>query len=96
MPEMIPFHYVEFYDLPRTIAVTHRGKLYLLQSAFDEKLDDYADAYTVYKLPEAVDRKSKVASGHFWNPCHLNPLGILRFGTFDSTPRRDENWTRRF
>lgn len=41
MNEMTPFRYVEFYDVPRCIALNYRDKLFLLQSAFDESVDVY-------------------------------------------------------
>jgi hypothetical protein len=40
---MTSFRYVEFYDYPRYIVLNYRGKLVLLQSAFDEERDDYPD-----------------------------------------------------
>ncbi len=43
--------YRDFYDLPRLVAVEYRGCLYLLDSPFDDQTDDYADHYTVYRLP---------------------------------------------
>jgi hypothetical protein len=91
MAEMIPFHYVEFYDVPRTIALTHRGKLYLLQSAFDENLDDYPDAYTVYKLPEAVRSQIEGAHWTFLESLPLEPVGhiAIRNVRFDATKRRE-------
>ncbi len=47
---MVPFRYVDYYDVPRTIALRYKGKLFLLQSAFDDKLDEYPDNYSVYEL----------------------------------------------
>jgi hypothetical protein len=54
MPKMISFCYVDFYDVPRSITLRYRGKLFLIQSAFDEELDDYPSNYSVYKLPESL------------------------------------------
>lgn len=54
MAEMVPFRFVEFYDVPRSIVVRHRGRLFLLQSAFDDEIDNYPDRYSVYMLPSRL------------------------------------------
>lgn len=48
--QMTLFQYVEFYDVPRTIILLVHGKWVLLQSAFNEELDDYETEYSVYRL----------------------------------------------
>lgn len=51
---MVRLHYVELYDLPRAIVLRYKGKLLLLDSPFDNKLDEhdeYADSYSVYAPP---------------------------------------------
>lgn len=48
----LPVRYRDFYDLPRLVAVEYRGRAYLFDSPFDDEVDDYADCYTVYRLPE--------------------------------------------
>jgi hypothetical protein len=53
--EMTAFHYVDFYDVPRTIIVPVRGQWVLLQSAFDEHFDDYEAYYSVYRLPSSFE-----------------------------------------
>ncbi len=58
---MVPFRYVDYYDVPRTIALRYKGKLFLLQSAFDDKLDEYPDNYSVYELAESVE--SSISEG---------------------------------
>jgi hypothetical protein len=55
MTKMTSFQYVEFYDVPRCIALRYRDKLFLLQSAFDESLDDYPSSYSIYILPDSVN-----------------------------------------
>ena len=52
---MIPFRYVEFYDVPRAIVLRYKGKLLLLQSPFDDDLDEYPDMYSVYELSEVAE-----------------------------------------
>lgn len=46
--------YRDFYDVPRLIAVEHGGRVYLFDSPFDDEIDDYADHYTIYRLPQGV------------------------------------------
>ena len=58
---MVPFKYVDFYDVPRTIVLRYKGKFLLLQSAFEDQIDDYAESYSVYELPESVE--SSLARG---------------------------------
>ena len=50
---MTRFQYVDFYDVPRTIILLVRGRWVLLQSAFDEELDDHEAEYSVYRLPSS-------------------------------------------
>jgi hypothetical protein len=73
--EMIPFRYVEFYDVPRVVVVRHSGKLPLLVSGFDEKLDAYPDSYSVYLLPEAVEDSLARGSWEFLKDTNLHCLG---------------------
>ena len=48
MAEMTPFTYGGFYDVPRCISLRYRGRRFLLQSAFDDDLDEYPTDYSVY------------------------------------------------
>jgi hypothetical protein len=52
---MTPFAYVEFYDVPRNIILLVRKKWILLQSAFNEELDEYEPDYSVYQLPSSFE-----------------------------------------
>jgi hypothetical protein len=47
----LPIRCRDFYDVPRLVAVEHQGSGYLLDSPFDEEAGEYADHYTVYRLP---------------------------------------------
>ena len=69
---MIPFKYLGFYDVPRCIAVHHGGNLLLLESVFDEKIDDYSDNYSVYVLPDSVEDLLQSASWEFLGSSHHN------------------------
>jgi hypothetical protein len=48
----LSMRYRDFYDVPRLVVVEYGGRLYLLDSPFDEESDDYAEHYTIYRLPE--------------------------------------------
>jgi hypothetical protein len=45
---MVPFRYVEFCDVPKAIVLRYKAKLLLLDSPFDNQLDEYPDSYSVY------------------------------------------------
>lgn len=47
----LPIKYRDFYDIPRAFSVEFRGALYFFDCPFDERADDYPNAYTVYRLP---------------------------------------------
>lgn len=55
MGTMATIRYREFYDVPRVFLVRHKGVLFLFESLFDEKLDDYSPQYDVYMMPELVE-----------------------------------------
>jgi len=88
---MTSFQYIEFYDVPRTIALRHKGKLFLLQSAFDEKRDDYPSKYTVYRLPESVAEQLASGSWRFLEEVPVEPVGQIPIENvrFDSTKRKE-------
>lgn len=52
---MIPIRYGSFWDVPRAILLHYRGKSLLLESPFDEDLDEYSGRYEVYQLPDETD-----------------------------------------
>lgn len=58
MNHKIRISYREFYDVPRMIVVTHRGRKLLLDCKFDDSLDEYPAAYKVYVLPEGIDERA--------------------------------------
>jgi hypothetical protein len=97
MSNTVPFTYREFYDIPRAILLTHRGRWLYMTCPFDEEVDEYAPTYNVYELPAAVARKltsePPAETVSSW-------IDIERFGvfmgvvptaeiTFDSTRRRN-------
>jgi hypothetical protein len=88
---MVSFQYVEFYDVPRTIALRYRGKLLLLQSAFDQARDEYPTTYTVYLLPESVATQLASGSWGFLEELALEALGQVPVKSvrFDSSNRKE-------
>ena len=86
---MIPFQYVEFHDVPRVIILRIREKWILLQSAFNEDLDDYEPYYSVFLLPSAFEPPQKGARWDFLNG-QLTELGKIPVQDvkFDETKRR--------
>ncbi|MBZ5508456.1 MAG: hypothetical protein LAO78_23610 [Acidobacteriia bacterium] len=54
---MVPFKYVDFYDVPRIIMFRYHNHLFLLASHFDEVRDDYEDNYSIETLPLWVEQK---------------------------------------
>jgi hypothetical protein len=77
MTEMIPFRYIEFYDVPRCLALRYKGKLLLIQSAFDEHLDDYPNSYSVYLLPESAERSLATGSWEFLENTPMVCIGSI-------------------
>ena len=69
MSEMWPhIRYRDFYDVPRAIVVLWNDTLYLFDCLYDYEADDYAPAYTVYRLPadleSTIDQISWTDLGH--------------------------------
>jgi hypothetical protein len=86
---MVPFRYAGFYDVPRCIAVRHRGKLLLLESVFDEKIDDYSTHYSVYVLPDSVQDSIEKSSWKYFVPTGASPIGQISVASvkFDASKR---------
>jgi hypothetical protein len=87
---MIPFVYVEFHDVPRTIALRYKGGMLLLQSAFDEKADEYEEDYSVYRVPQSAEEALARGSWKFIEEPGLSHLGEIpiRAVQFDSSRRK--------
>ena len=87
---MVPFRYVEFYDVPRVVALRYRGKLLLLQSAFSDRLDEYPNVYSVYELPESAEPLLAAGSWGFLEHSALSSIGEIPVSAvkFDSTKRK--------
>jgi hypothetical protein len=57
MPK-VAFEYRDFWDIPRLIVCTVEGTEILLDSEFDDLLEEYAPHYKVYALPPELDSDS--------------------------------------
>jgi hypothetical protein len=86
----VPFRYIEFYDVPRMIVIRHLGKSLLLQSAFDERTDEYPDQYSVYLLPDQVEEQIEKGSWTFVKTVPLEFIGTIpiRAVNFDRSKRK--------
>jgi hypothetical protein len=91
LSEMTPFSYGGFYDVPRCLTLRYRGKRFLLQSAFDEGLDEYPTDYSVYVVPETAGDSSPVCSPEFLSKSPMSCIGQIPIDqvTFDSTRRKE-------
>jgi hypothetical protein len=85
-----PIRYRDFHDVPRMVVFECGGDLYLLDSAFDDAKDDYADSYEVYRLGAAAGER--LAASDDWRA--LANVGVrlgsvpVRDVAFDETRRR--------
>ena len=76
--------------MPRAIVVTDNGRCLLLLSLFDENLDDYADCYDVFEMPELGPNELKGSWIGLENRA-LKMLGKVPVieTKFDSTKRQE-------
>ena len=91
MVEMTTFKYGGFYDVPRCLYFRYRGRRFLLQSAFDEDLDEYPTDYSVYILPESVGDSVLVCTPEFFSNTPMACIGQIPIDqvTFDPTKRKE-------
>ena len=88
---MVPFTYVEFYDVPRMIMFRYQNYIFLLASYFDGEKDDYEEYYSIELLPSWVEQKVAESS---WKVLE-DDIGARALGeipvkdvVFDHTKRR--------
>jgi hypothetical protein len=88
---MIPFKYAGFYDVPRYIALKYQDRFLLLQSAFDDDLDDYVPNYSVYLLAESVEDSLREGNWDFINTVPMSKIGEIPVCTvvFDQSKRKE-------
>jgi hypothetical protein len=91
MAEMTPFRYGGFYDVPRCLSLSYRGRLFLLQSAFDEGLDEYPACYSVYLVPDSDNDSQLVCSPEFLSNTPLTCIGQIQIQdvVFDPSKRKE-------
>jgi hypothetical protein len=86
----VPFIYREFWDVPRMIVCKVDQTEVLLDSEFDESIDDYTPQYKVYTLPAGlkpellkswVDLPSKASA-------YVGKIAVSAI-EFDSTKRKE-------
>jgi hypothetical protein len=89
--EMTPFSYGGFYDVPRCLTLRYRGRRFLLQSAFDEDLDEYPTDYSVYVVPESADDSRPMCSPEFLGSTSMACIGRIPIDQviFDSSKRKE-------
>jgi hypothetical protein len=92
MTQWAPIRYMGFWDVPLNFLVAHDGQSILFDCPFDEDIEDYAETYQVYLMPEiSVEELPKD-----WTT--LPSRAIRRLGEvpvasvqFDPTKRRQIN-----
>jgi hypothetical protein len=62
MPNPVPSQTGDFYDVPRAFVVQHAGSLYFFDCPFDDRIDEYPDRYTVYRLDATLSPALDVGS----------------------------------
>lgn len=60
MAEMIPFRYGGYWDVPRYIHLSYRGRSLLLLSPFEDEVDEWSEHYTVFEVPADVESGSEL------------------------------------
>jgi hypothetical protein len=97
---MVPFRYLEFWDVPRLILVRYRDKLFLLGSYFDDALDDYAEDYIIEIVPPWVEQRIAESSLTVLEEIERQAIGTVpvKDVVFDETRRKflDPSFLDRF
>jgi hypothetical protein len=89
---MIPFQFGGFWDVPRWIHLSYRGRSLLLLCPFDDAIDDYPGHYTVCEVPADVESGSELKwwyEGHSEGREDFVAIGTVAIKDvrFDSTMR---------
>jgi hypothetical protein len=80
----VPFKYAGFWDVPRHIVFAWKGHRVLLESWFDDDLDEYEQQYSVYLRPEDFE-----VDKHPWHESKRRFVGKVDVQSiiFDETKR---------
>jgi hypothetical protein len=83
-PNSVPFKYAGFWDVPRHLVFAWKGHRVLLESWFDDDLDEYEPQYSIYLLPEDFE-----ADKNPWRESKRRFLGKVDVKSimFDETKR---------
>ena len=87
---MVPFKYFEFWDVPRVITITYRDQHFLLESRFDEAIDDYDEKYAITLVAPGLEQRIMESSWIVLAEIERRPLGTIpvREVVFDETRRK--------
>lgn len=87
---MVPFKYVDFWDVPRVITVRYGDKLFLLGSYFNDTLDDYDEDYTIEIIPLGTDQRIIESSWTVLEEIERRTVGTIpvKDVAFDKTKRQ--------
>ncbi|MGH9633577.1 MAG: hypothetical protein ACRD72_01955 [Candidatus Angelobacter sp.] len=87
---MIPFKYFEFWDVPRVIMISYHDQDFLLESYFDEAIDDYPDDYAITLVAPGLEQRIRESSWTVLAEIERRPLGTIpvREVVFDETRRK--------
>jgi len=90
LAEIIPFRYGGFWDVPRYMLLRYRQKALLLQSPFDDRMDEYPNVYFVYQMPDAIAESVLGGDWALLEGAELHLIGEIPISTvtFDPTKRR--------
>ena len=90
MSPMTNFRYVDFYDVPRTIVLRFQNRWFLLQSAFNDELDEYEKEYSIYPLPDSFEPVQSRSPWKFLEELELNCIAKVPVNSvqFDRTKRK--------
>ncbi len=90
LAEIIPFRYGGFWDVPRYILLRYRERTLLLQSPFDDSMDEYPNVYSVYQVPDAISQSVLGGDWTLLEGAELRFVGEVPISTvaFDPTKRQ--------
>jgi hypothetical protein len=91
MANMTSFEWGWFWDVPRCISLRYRGRRFVLQSRFDDELDEYPSTYSIYVVPTSVDDSQPVCTPEFLSSTQMACIGKISIDqvTFDSSKREE-------
>ena len=88
--KMVPFKYFDFWDVPRVITISYRDQHFLLESYFDEAIDDYPEDYTITMVAPELEQQIMESSWTVLAEIERRPLGTIpvREVVFDESRRK--------